>query len=202
MVIANRPTTGRGAAVSPALCLFLAMLALFLLPACRIHVDDEHEGKKKVDIRTPMGEMHIGEEAKASDTGLSVYPGARLRPDDDSPDKKRANINISSSGFGLRVVAVTYESADAPEKVIAYYAKELKRFGDVIQCSGSNTDFNVNLDDKHHLSDQVHCGDGKGEQVELKVGTQGNQHIVAVKPSGHGSEFALVFVRTRTGETI
>jgi hypothetical protein len=33
--------------------------------------------------------------------------------------------------------------------------------------------------------------------TELKVGTTDRQHIVSVKPSGGGSEFALVYVQTR-----
>jgi hypothetical protein len=36
--------------------------------------------------------------------------------------------------------------------------------------------------------------------VELKVGTEDNQHIVAVKPDGKGSRFALVYVRTHAGK--
>jgi hypothetical protein len=36
--------------------------------------------------------------------------------------------------------------------------------------------------------------------VELKVGTEGNQHIVAVKPNSRGTRFALVYVRTHTGK--
>jgi hypothetical protein len=30
---------------------------------------------------------------------------------------------------------------------------------------------------------------------ELKVGTENNQRIVAVKPSGKGTEFVMVYVR-------
>ena len=43
---------------------------------------------------------------------------------------------------------------------------------------------------------------GRGESVELKVGTEDNEHIVAVKPDGKGSRFALVYVRTRAGRKI
>jgi len=51
------------------------------------------------------------------------------------------------------------------------------------------------------MSKPVSCGnDGSGDSVELKVGTEGNQHIVAVKPNSKGSRFALVYVRMRTGK--
>ena len=36
----------------------------------------------------------------------------------------------------------------------------------------------------------------QGHNVELKVGTRENQHIVAIGPSGGGSNFSLVYVRT------
>jgi hypothetical protein len=36
--------------------------------------------------------------------------------------------------------------------------------------------------------------------VELKVGTEGNQHVVSVKPNSAGSRFALVYVRLHTGK--
>ena len=52
----------------------------------------------------------------------------------------------------------------------------------------------------HHDKDaEVTCDDHSGSdheyKEELKVGTENNQRIVAVKPSGKGSEFALVYVR-------
>jgi hypothetical protein len=40
------------------------------------------------------------------------------------------------------------------------------------------------------------CDGNKGNNVELKVGTKENQHIVAVEPDGKGSSFSLVYVRT------
>ena len=46
---------------------------------------------------------------------------------------------------------------------------------------------------------EVTCSDRTGSdheyKEELKVGTENNQRIVAVKPSGSGSEFVLVYVR-------
>jgi hypothetical protein len=48
--------------------------------------------------------------------------------------------------------------------------------------------------DRH--SDELTCEGDRGNNVELKVGTQENQHIVAVEPDGKGSSFSLVYVRT------
>jgi hypothetical protein len=39
-----------------------------------------------------------------------------------------------------------------------------------------------------------------GKNVELKAGTDENQHIVAVESEGKGSSFSLVYVRTHGKE--
>jgi hypothetical protein len=51
---------------------------------------------------------------------------------------------------------------------------------------------------KDHDSDshQLACEGTTGVNIELKVGTKENQHIVAVEPEGSGSSFSLVYVRT------
>lgn len=95
------------------------------LSACTVNVKKDQYGKdKKVDIDTPLGGIHVSENADARDTGLPVYPGAKLKEKEGNDDAKSANVNISSGPFRLKVVAVEYESGDAPEKVVAYYKNE------------------------------------------------------------------------------
>ena len=45
-------------------------------------------------------------------------------------------------------------------------------------------------------------GDQNGKTVELKAGTEPNQHIVSIKPGddGKGSDFGLVYIRMRKAE--
>ena len=43
-----------------------------------------------------------------ADVGIAVYPGARLKQKDSDGNDKSANVNISSFGFGLKVVALEY----------------------------------------------------------------------------------------------
>lgn len=175
--------------------------ALIVLPGCSINVKDKgKEGEKRVDIQTPMGNIHVNEQADVRDTGMSLYAGARPAQKDDSSDKKSANVNIAGPGFMLKVVAAEFESDDAPDKILAYYNKELQKFGKPIECHGRWNGGDVNVEGrKKEGSKPVACGDhGSGDSVELKVGTEDNQHIVAVKPSGKGSHFALVYVRTRS----
>jgi hypothetical protein len=182
------------------------LAALALLPACSVSVKDHNEdGDSKVDINTPVGGIHVDENADARDTGLSVYPGAKPKPKSNDGDKKSANVNISTFGFGLKVVALEYESDDPPAKVIAYYQEQLKKFGKVLQChTNKHGDDSLNFSEHDsHGSQELKCdsdSDSSGKTVELKTGTKDNQHIVSVDPSGQRSDFAIVWVRVRGKE--
>ena len=52
-------------------------------------------------------------------------------------------------------------------------------------------------DDKD--SKELKCEENSGPVTELKVGTENNQHVVAIEPrdAGKGSTFALVYVHTQ-----
>jgi hypothetical protein len=178
--------------------------ALCVLPACSINVDKngEKDGSKNVDIKSPVGDLHVSEQADIRDAGLEMYPGAKPAPKDNSDDEKSANVNLALPGFQLKVVAAEFLSDDAPEKITAFYDKDLQKFGKPIQCRGEySSGGHVNSNGKDDLSRPVACDkSGSGEGLELKVGTEGNQHIVAVKPNGKGTRFALVYVRMHTGK--
>jgi hypothetical protein len=169
--------------------------------ACTVDVKDHDGANSRVDIQTPVGGMHIDEDASAKDTGLAVYPGARKK-EKTGDDSKSANVNISTSFFGIKVVALEYESDDPPGKVQAFYQDQLKKFGRVIQCRTNKHggDLTVKAGEKNG-NREVRCeGDNSGNVVELKVGTEENQHLVSVEPQGNGSDFALVFIQTRGKE--
>jgi len=175
--------------------ILLVFVAALLLSACSVNVQKEKNGQdKQVDIRTPMGGIHVSKGVNPDDVGVAVYPGATLREKGDG-ENKSANVNISGMGYGLKVVALEYESNEAPEKVIAFYKDQLKKYGNVLVCH--TTGLNVNSGfKKHDDSSAIACEGDSGQNIELKVGTRENQHIVAVEPAGSGSNFSLVYVRT------
>lgn len=196
MASGNLPTSLFASVAVATLCLTLT--------ACGVHVKekDNGNGDKDVTIHSPVANMHVGKDVKGSDTGISVYPGAKLVVKDDDGGSDRANVNISTPFFGLKLVVVKYVSDDAPQKIVDFYASDLKRYGKILQCnkSGTNADWHVGIDshDKGN-SNQLSCsGDGKGDSVELKVGSNNHAHIVAVTPKGQGAEFALVYVDARS----
>ena len=174
---------------------------LCVLPACSIHTNDNNKnGDKNVDIKTPVGDLHVGEQADVRDIGVTLYPGAKPAPKEDS-DQENANVNLSVSGFSLKVAAAEFIYDDAPDKIIAYYDKELQKYGKPIQCRGAwKMNFNVSVTPAN-ASKPVWCDvSGSGDAVELKVGTEGNQHVVAFKPRDRGSRFALIYIRVHTGK--
>lgn len=158
---------------------------------------------KHLDIQSSAGDLHVGNDADARKAGLPLYPGARLRHDKENSDA--ANLSLFTQAFGVKLVVAKYESDDAPGKVIDYYRERLKKYGKVLECHTSkhaddtHADFD---DDDEHPAKELKCeGDNKGPDTELKVGTENNQHVVAIKShDGGGSTFYLVYVHARGKE--
>jgi hypothetical protein len=178
---------------SKLIAIFSSLLLLLFLFACTVHERDQGGGNKKVDIQTPFAQIHVGTDTDAKDAGLTPYPGARPKNDEDN-DKHRANISIGGEEFGVHVVAASYITDDPPEKVIDFYRKDLKRYGTVLECTKGITE--------HHGDNEkeLRCSDHGNEQpgkLDLAVGVPDKQHLVSVKPNGKGTEFALVYVQVQ-----
>jgi len=178
-----------------------AIFSVLLLPACSVNVEKEKNGEdKKVDIATPLGGTHVNKEADAADVGVAVYPGAHLKQKDSSGSDKSANVNISGFGYGLKVVALEYQSDDPPAKVVAFYQDQLKKYGNILVCHTGHLDVQTDVKETNRGSHDLTCNGPSGNNTELKVGTMENQHIVEVEPEGKGSSFSLVYVRTHGKE--
>lgn len=176
-----------------------SLAAVLLLPACSVNVKKEANGQdKQVDINTLVGGVHVSKQADISDVGLTVYPGARLKEKDSDGSDKSANVNISGFGYGIKVVALEYESDDAAAKVLSFYKDQLKKYGNVLECHTSdlNLDMKMGSHGSSNNSNELTCEGDHGNNIELKVSRKDDQHILAVKPEGKGSSFSLVYVRT------
>jgi len=171
----------------------LLTVLLLSLAACSMHVSEEGKAekrKKDVEIKTPVGGLSVRTDVDARDTGLPLYPGARLLKDrDDEPGS--ANVNIGTSFFGIKVVAAKFESDDDSEKVLDFYRKELKSLGQVTECKG-DMEFEGPKGSK-----KVVCKSGSGSDTTLVVGDEDRHRITVVKPRGAGSEIALVYISLR-----
>lgn len=184
-----------------------ACFSLLLQAACSVDVKKKaDESDKKVDIETPLGGIHVSKDANIKDIGLPVYPGARPAKKESENEEKSANVNISSSVFGLKVVAQEFDSDDPPDKLMGFYSNELKKYGKVLDCRSSwhgGGHASVHHDGAEQESKELKCDDeSDGKTTELKVGTEENQRIVAIKPEGKGTRFALVRVEVRTKDNM
>src|SRR5437899_10754382 len=89
------------------------LLALLTLVGCSVNVKNGENGEnKKVDIETPIGGIHGDNNATGRDTGLPVYPGARLKHKEETGAEKSANSSIPSGRLGRKVVAGESMSKD------------------------------------------------------------------------------------------
>ena len=166
----------------------------------RKETDNSMKPNKEVAIRTPLGDLTMQAKLDPNDMGLKLYPGSRPRPDTEAEsNSSNANFNVATSIFGFKLMVQKYESDDAPEQILAFYEKELKQFGKVVKCPGGSEE---SAEASHNIDAPVGCdtnneADDEAYETELKVGTTGNQHIVAVKSHGKGTRFALVYVKIR-----
>jgi len=178
------------------LALSLVLTAGLTLPALSQDTDSRN---KNLDIRSSVGDLHVGDDADAKTVGLPLYPGAR--PKSDGDDQSQANLNIATDLFGMKLVVANYVSNDSPAKILDFYRDKLKKYGKVLECRSytHGGDVSVNEDKDSGQSKELKCDDNSGPVTQLKVGTEDNQHIVAVEPgkTGSGSSFALVYVHTR-----
>ncbi len=179
------------------LVLLAALFGLFL-SGCSIQSKKSDEKKgSKVDIQSPFGGMHVetNEQAKAQDTGLPVYPGAREAAPDDHDNTSKANVNLGFAGFGLKVVAAKYETDDSADKLKDFYRKALSKYGDVVECKG-DLDLDVGKEGK------VKCKNSSSEpdKYEMGVGKGDVQHMVSIRPKTKSTQFALIYVQTRGKE--
>jgi len=160
-----------------------------LLMGCTVKVSERDSGRNSdVEIRTPAGRLSVRGLDDVRDTGLPPYP--RAWPASDRNDRDGANVNISTAWFGIKVAAATFESDDEPAQILAFYREAMSRYGEVTECRG-DVKFRGNVR-------RPTCReDSSSRDVELMVGTKDNRRIVAVKPHGDYTEFALVYVSTR-----
>jgi|SRR5579863_8158634 hypothetical protein len=178
------------------LTLAFALSAALALP---VFAQDSDSQDKPFDVRSSIGDMHVGKDASAQKQGLPLYPGAHPK---EEKDNDPLNFGILTDSFGMKLMVAKYESGDAPAKIVDFYRGKLKKFGTVLECHSQKHSGNVEVhdDDKDSKdSKELKCEENSGPVTELKVGTEDNQHVVAVEPadSGKGSTFALVYLYTR-----
>jgi len=187
----------------PQLALAAAFAMLLSLAVLNAQGQQPDNGTKdpNLDVHSSVGDLHMGKDADARSAGLPLYPGAHLRPDE--PDSDALNFGVLTESFGVKLVIAKYGSDDAPNKIVDFYREKLKKYGKVLECHTSEHSGSAHADvddQKQQPSKELKCeGDNTGPVTELKVGTEDNEHVVAIEPShtGKGTIFALVYMHSR-----
>ena len=174
-----------------AVCLGIACGAL-VIAGCKVSHED-HGDNAKVSVEAPGASVKVDTVTSENDSGIPLYPGAQEKQNS-GDDKGRAHVNVSTPFLKVKVVALKFTTDDPPEKVLAFYRGKLGNYGNVVECKGRGQD--VEIGSGRGLDSNVTCGKegSHSDEISLKVGTEANQHQVAVRPSGKGSEFELVYV--------
>jgi hypothetical protein len=165
--------------------LMLGLPALLTVAGCGVDVQEAERGKR-VEIKSPIGQVLVRTDVANPDTGLPVFPGAQpLRA---SGDSESAHVAVSSAWFGVKVVAAKYESTDEQDRIVAFYRQQMQSYGDVTECRG-DVDF--------RRGRPVCTAKSSTRDIQLVTGTEDRQRVVVVKPRGNGTEFSLVYVNAQ-----
>jgi hypothetical protein len=159
----------------------LALAGIYLISQPCSAQEREKEG---------MGIVLSGK-AGAKDVGLPIYPGSKPHQGE-SNDSQSARLGLWGGGSGFKLAVVKMDTADSPEKVVAFYKKALSKYGRVLDCSDPSR---AQSDaEKGGSSKALTCDDDKPEKGEMvfKSGTKEKQHIVSIQPNGHGSFYQLI----------
>jgi hypothetical protein len=186
-------------------------LASILLAGCHV-TEDDHGDHKNVSIGTPFGSMKVNTSKDGNDIGaigITAYPGAVPVKDKDDDNSNNANVSMNFGPFHLGVKAADFQTSDSPDKVIAFYQKDLaSRYGSVIECRGHNSVGSTThttqgltcSDDEHtriktgdhHSKGIAIMGDDSAADIELRSGSPQHLHIVAVDSRDGGTKIGLV----------
>lgn len=174
-----------------------AILILCALGTWPASAQDSGNSDKALDVRSSVGDLHVGKDADAQKAGLPLYPGAHPKHEQDNDP---LNFGILTGSFGLKLVVAKYESTDPAAKILAYYKDKMKKYGQVLECHHPNDSTGVHSDSNDDRDRPLKCeGDNTGPVTELKVGTEHNARIVSIESSDQdkGTTFAIVYVRSR-----
>jgi hypothetical protein len=163
----------------------LGLLCAAVLP---LRAQDKKNSKDQGDAG-----LILSTHATAKEVGLPIYPGARPHNDEDE-NSQAVKMGLWGTSFGFKLVVLKLESDEAPDKIAAFYQKELARYGKVLNC----TDAPSTSEEKGKSSKELTCDEKpeKGGQ-EFKAGTKEKQRVVGIQPNGKGTLFQLVYVEAR-----
>lgn len=129
---------------------------------------------------------------QAADIGLPVYAGAQPYRDSEG-DKPAATLGLWAGVFGLELDVMKFRVAAEPQRVAAFYADALARYGTVLDCRDAAARVKPPKD-----SDRLSCDSAPAAgDYEYRVGSARQFRVVSVKRDGGGARFDLVRIDLR-----
>jgi len=150
--------------------------------------------------------LHANSQATAVDVGLPAYPGAALyrQPDDKGKQDNDSSLDMGFTfgDFHFSIVAVSYETGDSPEQVLAFYRKPLSRYGEVLECDHGKpvgkltmTSTGLTCSNDHGGHVQVNSSANSSDDHELRAGSPHKYRIVGIDDLHAGkTHFGLVYL--------
>jgi len=186
---------------SNALRLAILAAACFFLAGCSISHNKNGDGDN-VRMSTPFGSMHIktDKDANIAGIGLTTYPGSVPVKEHDGKKSDAADINLNFGDFHLGVKAASFQTSDSPDKVEAFYRKDMARYGEILKCEGKNTvgqptrtaaGLTCSQNEDHHPHG-IHIDANDASHLELRAGSPEHEHIVGIQPKDGGTKIGLV----------
>lgn len=124
---------------------------------------------------------------EAADVGLPVFAGAVPYTEGDN-DKAAVTLGAWAGRFGVSLNALKFRTAASPDRVAAFYAKAMARYGDVLDCRDPAARVKPPKD-----SDKLSCeaSEPKAGDYEYRVGTARAFRVVSIKRDGTGARFDM-----------
>ncbi|HLW79898.1 MAG TPA: hypothetical protein VKU44_09910 [Terriglobia bacterium] len=137
----------------------------YLVRSFRVHERDAAGGGKQVSISTPFGGINVdqGKGVNEAALGLPLYPGAKQVTDQGS-----ASISLGlPDSNSVHIVVGKFESADPPDKVLAFYHNRLG--SEVTKFTERNAEGKTVFEIKHNDDERVVTVKGidDGTSIEL-----------------------------------
>ena len=129
------------------------------------------------------------EELDPKQLGVAIYPGAQV--DESEHTGKGTHLSLDWGQDSVHLFAQQYLTPDSPDKVLSFYRKQLAKYGNVLECRGNKPVV--------YVTSELKCEDSEEKRddnsIELKAGTENNQHIVGVTPKDGGTKIGIVYLK-------
>jgi hypothetical protein len=175
---------------------FVPLLVLALVSSVVLAQEQKPKSNNErhsIRVETDSGRYGVGaDRLDPRQLGVAIYPGAKVVERDH--DGKGAALSLDWGRDSMRLYAQEYETTDSPDRVLAFYRKQLAKYGAVLECRNGKA--------LAPVASELKCeSDKDNEGIELKAGSARRQHIVAVTPRDGRTEFGLVYLdKSKRGE--